>query len=98
IEALGFPGSIKPVRRVIGDEREEFDTAKELCFHCHGWSGSERDFQRCEVMLQTGAPVSMSSTRSARVCRSPVARSSKGFFLSNSELGIRNHFRNPSLD
>ena len=36
----------------------------------------------------------MSSTRSARVCRSPVARSSKGFFLSNSELGIRNHFRN----
>jgi len=60
------------------------------------WITRLRESQH-QVVLQAGAPVSMSSTRSATTCRSPLARRSNGFLSSSSALGIRNHFKKPSL-
>lgn len=95
IVAVRFAGGVEPIGRSMCSQVDKWHDPGQLRLYRLGRSGCEQDLERCQVVLQAGAPVSMSSTRSATTCRSPLARRSNGFLPSNSWFGIRNHFKNP---
>ena len=71
-------GCEKPVGGIVAGQSQILDAAGQSGFHGQGRCGAEGRFQRCQIVRQVGAPVSMSSTRSTTTWRSSWAIRSRG--------------------